>query len=755
MAIKFNDLLACIPGFGKDAAVESPDSGGTELDFGRMAHTFVMDKAPGLAKYMLGFEIVDKSDDESRLIGIFGFKVADDYFYVPAFFINNQVTGIEFLYMKRSNSFVPLTEGWIDSVVSRQSMRLGGPAPDARKVREDFSTPDFTLLSEPPGVKHADTVIGFAETAPEVWNEIQRSMVEMIGKDAAFQNAWAGFAGAAAGGNVIEKTADGSSLVEFMRLTRDPRVIEALLNTVGTDIKFASAALSFYPSVESLAPSVEPLPVKSASRITVETEVGDYVDGKYRHRLVRDGFAITDTRKPSEKSEIYEADLSSMYSSPSEPGVYDILLRGGGTASALVVPCGDRACIIHKQLDEPVSARLKDVLVRSDKPVDTDGLSSYTIKPEDMKPGGEYLLLHDSSGFAGAYRVRAATIENDRRVRMSVSQSWRFRDESPASRSESVNTIELTGARGRVSVSGSTLRVPSNCRAVEIDKPAHMRENDGDKPLGCCAPDSCATSPLAAEFQPGSLNDLMFSLYKGANCHSLVVGCADGNEYDFRLDDMHDVSGAGYKTAMCRLVGVYRLSVDDAESILKEAREKFKSRKLVKIGQMVGVNMPQMPIPPVGIDPATGGGMMQMPYEASVPGQTVGAPPPGDGWDPYNATYQQPMGSDAAQLADMAARTGQKQVFDHAAIGGLSQLFDVGDVIDTYIPKLMVSLDHLGRVLFLYYWKNDDFTERYGRADMPEMEDTLKGTFRRFGDLILKLRERSVEQGSQQEALLE
>jgi hypothetical protein len=103
-----------------------------------------------------------------------------------------------------------------------------------------------------------------------------------------------------------------------------------------------------------------------------------------------------------------------------------------------------------------------------------------------------------------------------------------------------------------------------------------------------------------------------------------------------------------------------------------------------------------------------------------------------------------PIDQEAQMLAEQAAQAGQKHVFDQAAVGGLSKVYDTSAVVDSYIPTFMDSLDRLGRVLFLFYWKHDDFTSRYGSDDVVEMEDRLRGVFKQFGDLTLKLKEKAV-----------
>jgi len=72
-------------------------------------------------------------------------------------------------------------------------------------------------------------------------------------------------------------------------------------------------------------------------------------------------------------------------------------------------------------------------------------------------------------------------------------------------------------------------------------------------------------------------------------------------------------------------------------------------------------------------------------------------------------------------------------------------MYDTSNAIDSYIPEMMKALDRVGRILFLFYWKNTDFAERYGDQDLIEMEDHLRAVFKSLGDLILSLRQRTID----------
>jgi hypothetical protein len=296
-----------------------------------------------------------------------------------------------------------------------------------------------------------------------------------------------------------------------------------------------------------------------------------------------------------------------------------------------------------------------------------------------------------------------------------------------------VDWVELAGDESKkLRMNGDTLCVPTTWKALEIQEPDTEESYEAEK-------------AREEAFTPGTLDDVINALNKNA-VHHLQVGCDDGLEYYVRFDrDFVDGAPMNYKAASVRLVAHYGLHPDEAEVMLKEAHDNFKSKRLVKLGQLVGVNMPRPAPQPMSTEGFTGM-PLEYAYSDYVDGQTVGATPPQNTMVPgFNLGGEAEMDQAASQLAQEAAALGQKQVFDHAAIGGLSRLYDSGSVIDSYIPELLQALDRLGRVLFLFYWKNEEFAERYGTEDMSEMEDMLRGVFKSFGDLVLKLREKSID----------
>jgi hypothetical protein len=111
-------------------------------------------------------------------------------------------------------------------------------------------------------------------------------------------------------------------------------------------------------------------------------------------------------------------------------------------------------------------------------------------------------------------------------------------------------------------------------------------------------------------------------------------------------------------------------------------------------------------------------------------------------YDPRPEYMPDPM---AMQSAQQAGQAGQKEVFDTTMIAGLLKSVRKDSLVDRYTGDLMKAMDRLGRILFLFYWHNDDFTDKYGKADMPELEDTVRNAFDVLGDLLLFLKSKDVE----------
>ena len=782
MGNKFDSLLArgtlgLSPfGYEKEAGgVEAPDQGQLEQDFARLAYMFLQDRASGLIKYLLGFEVVNRDDDGSRAVGIFGFKIGPEYYYVPAFFLNNQVKGIDMLFSKKTNMFMPLTEDWINFIINRQTIELGGGT-NVNDIQRHFESPNFSFIASPPvgGAKAAEarTIGSSIDDAFDTWNKMQQWTLEHLEKDAEFQKSWAGFICAVTGDDLpFEKTAESSTLIRFLQQDGGPKAVDTLLAAMSNNAKFANAALQFYPGVESFCVrdfSTRLAPKQANAKVEVVTspDACCSMDSDSKKRLIRDGFTIKDDRKDEEKSEVYTVEGVRRYSSPQESGTYQVLLSGGNTTKSWVIlptgtATGKHAVVVEQdkrmwRLADPEAVFVRDDEASQghvkDKKDETPSPYSKAIEPMSMEIDAEYVLVNQKGDGTKPFRISSTVAENGKRVRVRV--RWCYgsvtekadyghdfstlrtgRDRQCRDVEKDLDYMEFGQHKGRLTVSGSdTLVVPSDWKALKLyddsgesyDKSQAMRE----------------------AFKLGSMSDADEALTKEALSRFTVASDDHGVEYYFDVN--HQLTRPmGYKQAYVELVTRYGLPVKAAEDMLVEASTQFKSRRFVKFAQeiqspMVGVNMPYPYERPPSIDPYNGVPVYEN-HEQEQRGTMMGVPPkPQPNVYGMNLGGEADMDVNAMQLAQQAGQAGQKKIFDHAAIGGLSKTYDTGSVIDSYVPELMKALDRIGRLIFLFYWKNEDFSERYGSNDMPEMEDLIRNVFKSFGELALQLRKKAI-----------
>jgi len=91
------------------------------------------------------------------------------------------------------------------------------------------------------------------------------------------------------------------------------------------------------------------------------------------------------------------------------------------------------------------------------------------------------------------------------------------------------------------------------------------------------------------------------------------------------------------------------------------------------------------------------------------------------------------------ELYEASQTVKDDSLFDMGVVGSLVRTFDAAEMVEGYVPDLRQGLDKLGRILFLIYWKPEDFVESYGSDDVADIENKLLGSFRQFGDIILDL----------------
>jgi len=759
----------------KEAGVERPDQTQLESDFSQMAFQFVQDRAADLSPYMLGFEVVERDDDGSKVCGVFGYKIGKAYYLVPVFFINGQIKGINSIYSKDTNSFSPLTQGYIDKLTSKDTIELGKQINRTDAYRR-FENPSLDLFKTP-----YNKVAGVSEIS-EMWKSAAAEAFKIFDDEVAGRE-FANLLLTVKGAEFPEYDCETSPVRTLIK-NLGPKANERLLHKCATDAGFASAVATIYGSPTALSvPMGEysdkcaeflPIAKKAEDKIKVVTEVSDAkgMSDDDKARLIRTGFTIKDDRKDEEVSKIYDVDFMKRITGASKPGKYSTLLRSGDfTETWILQPFGiDRRnewLAVEPSKKFTYMARPSELLVDEGDPKEND-IYAKAKGIDSAKVGNKYLFISEDGKYLGPVSIEAVISEPNERMRFKI--YWHYVSKNCTSPSWEDNyPVPNVGSRAEahhrryLSLNPELSGQPTLMGEDTINMPAK-----GIKVLEL--PDCYSDEDRAGAntFEPGTLVAMKDVLYKAGACKVAAV-CDYGMPNHFKIvrDSRFSSEAVSYKTACTALVCGFGLSFKDADDMLKEAREDNKAERLVHVKyaqQMPGNNMEQDVMMPQGVFPETTGAdpyaetLLQSPMQSEVVGSQPNYLPPND---PYRKGHNDrnfdqgidslPRGEapqpdvEAFQLAEQAAQNGQKTVFDHAGIAGLAKLYDINSVIDSYVPEMNKSLDRIGRMLFMFHWKNEDFAERFGIDSMPEMEDSLTSIYKSYGDLILKLRERSID----------
>lgn len=779
--MKLESLLLEQPMMDKLAVVESPNGQQLEQDFGKLAFAFLRDRAPKLISNLIGFEIVESNPDGSRALGLFGFKIGSGIYYVPAFFMNNQIKGIVELYSRDQDQFVPLRESWINHILSRQSIDLGEPG--EATVRESFTVPDFGIMASPPqlGAGGRDSGAIKASGAKEIMADLRAHFIKVAGQtlsmletDPEMKQMLVGLVASYRGVPLAKTAAQDSKLIRFVKLAGGPGAAKTLAAWL-RDPAYARAACTFYDPRDLLISEFSDRfePKTAADKVTVVSTDDSPVAERTpenKTKLVHQGFYIDDKRSKDETSEAFDFVSDNSISNPAEPGVYHVLMTGGVNTVNVVMPnvpqFANRMVLVFDSKGNFFTAHARRVFVLGSKitPEEKESVYDKGIDPADMKIGETYVLVNENMKASCPFSVTGVVKGGDaQRFVVDYRNSIKYDcDRDDAGASLFTNAYDTVGGypgtnhvnvyisptAGQLRPMAESLVVPQKSwKAIRLNRPDDWRQREA----------------LERAFSPASYSEITENMIK-AGAHDVHVNSDDGGlSYTIIMNEVNDVTGANFKSACVRLVKDYGLGVDDAEIMLKEAATKFKSRRLVKFAQVPSQVVPP-PLPainPGGYDQVVGV-PVQNPQVSYTQGQTVVPPPrpsgPGSGVNVGGeAARQQASGAIGASnsaagqagatpdsLAQEAAQTGQQQVFDQASIGSMARTYDTSGMIDTFVPDFMKSLDKLGRLIFMFYWKNDDFAERFGSQDLNELEDSLTSVFRNYGDLILKLKQKTL-----------
>jgi len=120
-----------------------------EQALSNLAHAYLRDKAPSLLEYEVGFQLLERNQENTKAVGVVAFKVGSQWLYIPIFFLRGELRGHELLYLKDQDMFVPLKENWLNYLLNRKPNILGdGTNKDTSSL--GVMHPDLRQLSQSP-----------------------------------------------------------------------------------------------------------------------------------------------------------------------------------------------------------------------------------------------------------------------------------------------------------------------------------------------------------------------------------------------------------------------------------------------------------------------------------------------------------------------------------------------------------------------------------------------------------------------------
>jgi hypothetical protein len=767
-----------------------------EQAFSNLAHAYLKDKAPSLLDYEVGFQLVDRNQENTKAIGVFGFKVGNQWLYAPVFFLNGDLKGHELLYIKNQDLFVPMKENWLNYILNRKPHVLGTPV--TKNMQQlGIMPPNLYQLSRSPykyasvntlpdWVQDALPVIAYAAvmnpkhdakyaSVPDLPTFLKAAGLDtfkyllnsckLFPKLAQAIDSFHGF-------NVVQ------DIISHYKKANEECCDKSVINPENCekplDNDFSNHRKPVVTVGKGKKKKKESLKIavyKGDISIPAGDEFKDLSD-KERTKLLQEGIHIRDGRHEKEISVAYDAQSELKLTNPTETGIYDLLVKpaqfekclvlfgphwSGGRAKFVTVLRLDGAknwlnihsshLWIKRQLPrEEYEKWYKDQKDCDALPV-KDG-ATYVL----MGPYGQASLpftvekeLSSSNGVKSydVYFQRWAAKERPDHLR-----DRRHFDNFDNNDWSDGERVTLTGRVGGAMRTGrGDLYVPDGYKVIKVKEPYSCEEKDKDFKKR----DYHSSAPMVggqskeSPIQPGDLKDLELLIMSKTAALKIYH---DGLELDVNGQRVSPLQG------LIHLVRDYGLREKQAREMIKQAEQKKVARFRIKLADeyydmqrstpsapYTNINLPE------GYEAMTGGVYpTQSTLEQNIPVPSLSSSMTNrDIYRPTDNSNQPGPDQNTMGIAQQAAQTGQKEIFDVGVISSLLKATRDDSMVDKWLPDLMKGMDRIGRLLMIFYYHQEEFADRYGRSELPELEDSLRNTFENIGDLLLTLKQKTVE----------
>lgn len=277
-----------------------------EIKFSQLADARLQEMVPSLSKFKVGFQLIDKNDDDTKGLGVLAFLINNTWVYVPAFFLSGKLK-MPMLYLKNYDTRVPLNDSWVSYVKSNELEEFGQLVA-ADSVRVDQGKAD--LLN----------IIGKRASANELIPEEELTAMFRL--------------------QDFPKTDLMSKLSSLGK-----EAFMDFADNMAEDTELTNAVLTYY-SPEDLRKTAEALDNEVVDEVVEVPEVrvldknsaeAKELDDDAKEILMKLGYYLQDDR--TETSLVFnrgEAEQNT-WSSPNSAGLYEVLLEDGSTKDFMIL----------------------------------------------------------------------------------------------------------------------------------------------------------------------------------------------------------------------------------------------------------------------------------------------------------------------------------------------------------------------------------------------------------------------------------
>lgn len=773
-----------------------------ELAFMKLATRSIEDKAAPILKapYYLGFELVFSTKNHDKMIGIFAFRIGKQLLYAPVFYINGGIKGTDLLYLQTDKKFVLLDPGWCDYLLSKYQIGRGHSIVDSEADKATQSM-DLRWLAYPPymnkGASEKCVPLGNTfnfhnDVVESIDQDEQKTFETFFDKLASVDKKPLKRFIEKEGYKAFEKIACAvHDDFEFANnvvslLEQDEWCPEEFL-------KQANESLTKSASVKS-----EEKPVYTEQKNCIAVIRGKFnPHTKCAAEQIEKGITIDDRRDQSKLDVVYAANEENFKSlDTAKAGVYEILGADGtikkfvffsGVSDANAEPAvlldpTDNS-ILHYYDISNLEDNNKGFVGAPHKEGYDQNLFGKIMARELEEDWKQYTVKDPTPSKEKAYAIYLTPRTSNQYISdecFLVKNKYekdgiKYYDVVPFNAYRSISNL-------RVQSSQTNMTIKVNPDAPKSDVEARVfREEDlffipialqyiNDPNTTIEQSDevgTISTSPVnllvkISDFVPGDLEDYDLGLAYNYKIDKSEIDKVNGDRYFLKLtgDTVYDDYNKVASTV--KLMHDLNISKESAEDILNNVDAKgsfnFYHKKIAaKLTLRPEPDFYESTDSDLGVPVFNDGERIVTTEEVT---DTVPNPHYGDHArfivDGNNVANNDMISTDIVNgpseennavlltatpnmLAQIAEKTGNKNIFEHGIIGTYAKTSDASAYITEFMPDLKEGLDKLGRLYFLILWKPQAFLKYYGSDALMELESKLLSSFKQMGDLVLEL----------------